>query len=40
MLGSANFQVRFSNDFPSFIDVSDLTELELAALENKNARGK
>ena len=28
------------NDSMSFIDVRDLAELELAALENKNARGK
>ena len=31
---------QIPNDSMSFIDVRDLAELELAALENKNARGK
>ena len=31
---------RIPNDSMSFIDVRDLAELELAALENTNARGK
>ena len=31
---------QIPNEAMSFIDVRDLAELELAALENKNARGK
>ena len=31
---------EITNDSMSFIDVRDLAELELSALENKNARGK
>ena len=31
---------RIPNDSMSFIDVRDLAELEIAALENTNARGK